>query len=135
MSQFALTFEMAQKLVAAACAEAGKQGLGVSAVVVDRGGHMVAAGRMDGVSYATAEIARRKAATAAGFAAPLSAIAEMTKSDPLIATVFGSSPELLAVPGGMPVMLDGVAIGGLGISGGHYAQDQGVAEAAVRALG
>ncbi len=42
---------------------------------------------------------------------------------------------MIAVGGGYPLLDDGKLIGGIGISGGNYQQDQDVAETALKALG
>ncbi|GGX45886.1 hypothetical protein GCM10010341_79570 [Streptomyces noursei] len=41
----------------------------------------------------------------------------------------------MAVGGGYPIIDDGQCVGGLGISGGSYEQDQQAAEEALAALG
>jgi uncharacterized protein GlcG (DUF336 family) len=41
----------------------------------------------------------------------------------------------MAAAGGFPIMEDGAIIGGLGISGGSWAQDQEAGEAALRDFG
>ena len=37
--------------------------------------------------------------------------------------------------GGTPINVDGVMIGGIGVSGGHYSQDQECADAGLAAIG
>lgn len=44
-------------------------------------------------------------------------------------------PRLTAVGGGYPIIENGRCVGGLGISGGTYEQDQQAAEEALSALG
>ncbi|HEX6313182.1 MAG TPA: heme-binding protein [Acidimicrobiia bacterium] len=120
----------AQGIVRKAVEAAQGQGLPVAAVVVDRGGHPVAMARMDGVSFVMSDAARRKATMAGAMGAPTHAVAEMAKSDDLIAAAFTGSDHVLALPGGLPIMGDSGPIGGIGIAGGHYTQDQAIAEAA-----
>jgi uncharacterized protein GlcG (DUF336 family) len=55
-------------------------------------------------------------------------------SEPMVAPL-GQHPRLMAVGGGVPIMLDGKLAGGIGISGGTSAQDHEAAEDALRALG
>lgn len=121
----------AQGLVRKAVEAAAGQGVPIAAVVVDRGGHVVAAARMDGVSFVMTDVAQKKATMASAMGAPTHAVAEMTKSDDLLAAAFTGSDHVIALGGGLPVMGDGGPVGGLGISGGHYTQDQAIAEAAM----
>jgi len=121
----------AQSLVTKAVEAARAQGRPAAVVVVDRGGHVVASARMDGVSFVMADVARRKATLSSAMGAPTHVIAEMAQGDPALANAFTGSSDVIALGGGFPIMGDGGPIGGLGVAGGHYSQDQAVAEAAV----
>jgi len=55
-------------------------------------------------------------------------------SDPKVAQL-AHVPRLVAVGGGYPIKESGKLVGGIGVSGGTYQQDQDIAEAALRALG
>lgn len=121
----------AQGLVTKTIEAARAQGVAVAAVVVDRGGHVVAAARMDGVSFVMADVARKKATLSSAMGAPTHAVAEMAKGDALLAAAFTGSDDVIALGGGLPVMGEAGPVGGLGVAGGHYTQDQAVAEAAM----
>lgn len=121
----------AQGLVTKAVEAAQDQGVPVAAVVVDRGGHIVAAARMDGVSFVMTDVARKKATLSSAMGAPTHAVAEMATSDVLLAAAFTGSDDVIALGGGLPVMGEAGPVGGLGVAGGHYTQDQAVAEAAM----
>ena len=43
--------------------------------------------------------------------------------------------RLVIFGGGYPITVDGRLVGGIGVSGGHYSEDQKVAEAGLVALG
>jgi uncharacterized protein GlcG (DUF336 family) len=120
------TLEIAKGLIDAAHAEAKRRHVTVAAVVVDRAGHIIACARMDGAPFVTVEIARRKATTAACFGVALSSFVEVVKTDSLIPTALGSVADLILLPGAVPV-----GSGALGISGGHYTDDQAIADACV----
>jgi glc operon protein GlcG len=120
----------AQALVQQAVAAAAAESLAIAAVVVDRGGHPIATARMDGASFLMTDVARRKATMASAMGTPTHAIAEMAKSDDLLAAAFTGSEHVIALGGGLPLMGEGAPIGGLGVAGGHYTQDQAIAEAA-----
>ena len=121
----------AQSLIDGAVKAATEMGLPIAAVVTDLGGHIVASARMDGVGFIMGEVARRKATTSATFGAPTHALAELAKSDALINDAFTGVDEIVVLAGGYPVVAGGGCVGGLGISGGHYTQDQAVAEKAL----
>jgi uncharacterized protein GlcG (DUF336 family) len=58
-------------------------------------------------------------------------IVEMAKGDEVLALAFSGESQIAALPGGLPIAGDAGPVGGIGISGGHYSQDQAIAEAAV----
>jgi uncharacterized protein GlcG (DUF336 family) len=120
------TLEIAKGLIDAAHAEARRRHVKVAAAVVDKAGHLIACARMDGASFITMELARRKATTAACFGVALSTFVDMVKTDSFIPTALGSVADLILLPGAVPV-----GSGALGISGGHYADDQAIADACV----
>ncbi len=103
---------------------ARRYGLDVSIVAVDASGHIIAAARRDLTSAASFEAARKKAFTAAAMKMPTAALTEMIANDPVSLRALQANPDLLAVPGGFPLVLDGVCIGGIGISGGAWHDDQ-----------
>lgn len=121
-------YDTAAAAVARTVAEARTQGLAVAVAVTDLGGHVVAAGRMDGVGFVSAAAARRKAVTAASFGAPTAGVAAMVADDPALAAALRAAPELELLPGGFPLQVDGTTVGGIGIAGGHHSQDQALGE-------
>lgn len=122
----------AQRVIDTALEVAGAQGALVATVVVDRGGHIVAAARMDGISFVMTDVARRKATLASAMALPTGSVADMAGADPLLLGAFTGSPDVLALGGGAPIMGSNGPIGGLGIAGGHYTSDQAIADKAVQ---
>lgn len=109
--------------------EAATRSAAITVVVVDSGGHVVASARGDGVGYVATDFARRKAITSATFAAPTQEIAESFGQDSMLAAAFTGSPDILLLPGGFPVLVDGACVGGIGIAGSHYSQDHAVGQA------
>jgi glc operon protein GlcG len=103
--------------------QAERYGLDVAIVAVDRGGRDVLAYRTDLTAYNALEPARRKAVTAAAMGMPTSTLVAMTMPDPIAQRALAASPDMLAVPGGFPIVLDNICIGGIGVSGGHYTDD------------
>jgi uncharacterized protein GlcG (DUF336 family) len=127
----ALTLEQAQALVGKAIAAGTAQSCPIVAVVVDPGGHIVAAARMDGVSFINTEVARKKALSGAAFGMPTHDVVEAVSRDPLAKVVVLNDPTINLLPGGMPIREGDAVVGGLGIAGGFYMQDRAIAEFAV----
>jgi glc operon protein GlcG len=102
-------------------------------VVVDTGGHIVAALRMDGNGSGTVEFAFAKAEAAAAWGFSTAHMVESAAANP----GFARAPHVVTVPGGVPVFsADGkVRIGAVGVSGEAPADDAECAEAGIRAAG
>jgi len=129
----AITFDQAQKAAAAAQAEAKKNNWGVVIVVVDSGGHMVMLQRLDNTQYASIDIAKGKAVTAVNFRRPTKALEDVIAGGGAglrLLRVDGATP----LEGGIPIVVDGKIIGGIGVSGVLSSQDAQVARAGADAL-
>ncbi len=115
----------------AAHATAKKQSEAI--VVVDTGGHIVAALRMDGNGSGIFDFALAKAQAAAAWGFSTAQMVEAAKGTP----GFANAPHVVTVPGGIPLFsADGkVRIGAVGASGEAPADDAECAEAGVRAAG
>ena len=125
-----ITLAEAKTAVAAAEAEARKQGWSMVIVVVEPNGALVMSEKMDGSQYGSNDVARRKAETSANFRRPTSYFQEAVKGGTLNAIFSGA----LAIEGGELLMIDGKIAGAIGASGGSGAQDGSVARAGVAAL-
>ena len=108
--------------------------LNVSVVAVDTGGHLIALYRTDRTIFSASEAARRKAVAAAALHMPTATQAHMFQNDPLVVTALTASGDMLIVPGGFPMIVDGNCVGGFGIAGGHYSEDQMLGEHALATL-
>jgi glc operon protein GlcG len=126
-----LSVDRALDLVRRVLQEAAGQSMPVAVVVVDQGGHQVAAARGDGVGFVATDFARRKAVASATFASTTQSLTEAFGQDPLLPSAFANSADVSLLPGGFPLILDGTCVGGLGVSGGHYSQDHAVGAAAL----
>jgi uncharacterized protein GlcG (DUF336 family) len=127
-----ITLEQAKKAMAAAEAEARKNNWPVVIAIVDSGGHLVMLQRLE-AQNASIDIAIGKASTAVNFRRPTKAL-----EDSLAAG--GTSVRILAVKGayplqgGLPIVVDGRIVGGIGVSGVLATQDEVVAKAGLDAL-
>ena len=126
-----ITIEQAKKVMVAAEAEARKNNWPVVISIVDSGGHLVALQRLD-AQTASIDISIGKATTAAAFRRPSKAL-----EDGLAAGGAGlrilSVRAATALQGGVPFVVDGKIIGGIGVSGVTAAQDEMVAMAGAAA--
>ena len=128
-----LTLELAEAQAAVdavitAAGEAGHRGVAVS--VVDRSGEVIAMARMDGAFALSIDTALRKAQTAACYGASTGHIAEGVDIKLAIAT----EGKRINLPGGLPIIVDGHLIGGIGVGSGSGAQDLEVAKVGISAL-
>jgi glc operon protein GlcG len=129
------SFAVAQRVVSIACAEAAELLLRVAVVVVDRGGHIVASGRMDNVGFLNVEVARRKATAAVTFGVPTHGMHDMlVRDERLTRALAATDDQIITLPGGFPLTEITTLVGGFGIAGGHYEQDQLVGERVMKAL-
>jgi len=126
-----VSLENAQKIVQRALEAAAAQSVRVAAVVLDTGGHIVAAARMDGVGPLNLDVARRKAYAVVNLGVSTAEMLQMVSRDPLITTVLHSEPSIVMLPGGLPIREGERLVGALGIAGGFYPQDQAIAEYAL----
>lgn len=125
-----LTFEGAQKLLAAATAKAREMNVPQCICIVDAGGHLLTMGRMDGAFALSIETALRKARTAAAYGIPTGGIAQALE----IKLAIGTDGQRINLLGGLPVIVDGHVVGGIGVGSGTGEQDREVAAAALGAI-
>ena len=102
-------------------------------VVVDAGGHVVAALRMDGNGSGIFEFAQAKAEAAAAWGFSTAQMEQSAKETP----GFANARHVVTVAGGLPIFsANGQArIGAVGVSGEAPADDAECAEAGIRAAG
>jgi glc operon protein GlcG len=116
----ALTLDGAKQVIAAAAAEAQKLAApGGVIAVVDAGGNLLAAERLDGTFAAGANISIGKARTAALFKKPTKVFEDTINKG---RTAMTALPDFTPLQGGVPIEADGVVIGGVGVSGAASAQ-------------
>ncbi|WP_433273437.1 heme-binding protein [Actinosynnema sp. CS-041913] len=124
----------ARRLVDAALARAEQLGVQVGVVVVDQGGNVKALARMDGASFLQTPLATGKAVTAAGFGLPTDALGQFLSGNPVLLAGLSTQPGVAVIPGGVPIVVDGVVVGGVGVAGGQGGEDGPIADAGLAAL-
>jgi glc operon protein GlcG len=131
LEQKTLSLAAAKKIAAAAEAEAAKNKWTMAIAVLDDGGHLLYLERMDGTQIGSIEVAQGKARTAVHFKRPSKIFEDAIAANHLaLITIAG----VTAIRGGLPVMVDGEAVGAIGVSGGDPQQDEQCAEAGLAAL-
>ena len=126
-------------MLAAAIAKAEEFNVAVTVAIVDAGGHMLVLERMDGGRFHTVHSSTTKAVTAASNKRPTTAKgAQGQDLDTLHAvglSLAAGPARWTAMEGGFSILLDGQCLGGIGVSGGDWKQDEEIAKAAVLAVG
>jgi glc operon protein GlcG len=139
-NQVKLNLAGAKRILEAAEAKAKEMKLTVNIAVVDDGGHPLAFARMDGARPASAYTAQTKAVTAATFRQATGPVPPGAKTpDPLLNlslqnAAAASGGKLTTLYGGVPVVVDGQVIGGVGVGGASGEQDTEIAKAGIAAL-
>ena len=100
-------------------------------VIVDASGETLGELRMQGAKYLSRLSARSKARTAASIGAPSDAIPEAVRPHIAAAT----QGQVTGLGGGLPIVIAGHLVGGIGIGSGSPDQDIAVGQAALSAIG
>ena len=123
----------------AALARAAELGIAATVAIVDDGGHLLMLERMEGGRFHTVHSATTKAVTAASNKRPTTTKgAQGQELDVLhaLGLALAAGPKnWTAMEGGYPVMVENECIGGIGVSGGDWKQDEDIAQAALSAIG
>lgn len=122
-------------LAALAKASAQQEALGrqVAIAIADDHGELIAYIRMDGASFQAGVLAQSKAYTAARDRQPTANLGEWSRSSGR-AIAYWTDPKITGFGGGLPVVVDGKVVGGVGVSGLSEADDAGVAELVISLL-
>ena len=128
-----INLEQARKAAAAAAEEAKKINTFMAIAVVSPSGDLVYFEKMDNTQYASVNIAIHKARTAARFRRPTSSFEERVGQGGVGLTLL-TLDDIIASPGGNPIIVGGKLIGAIGLSGGTGAQDNQASLAGVNAL-
>lgn len=122
----------ARDLIAAAEAEAQKHDWKMNIAVVDPNGDLVAFERMDDAQLASITVSQEKARTAARYRRPTAVWYDAIQTGEVYIPTL--DPQLVASPGGFPLISGGKLIGAIGCSGGASLQDAVVCKAALAKL-
>lgn len=129
-----VTLQQAQTMVAAAISKAEDLGIKISVAVCDSGGRLVAFARMDGAIWAGVYGSQGKAVASVAFGRPSGEMQERAGSPIVTGIRSAEGDHMIASLGGVPVIVDGAAIGACGVGGGTGEEDEECARAAVEAV-
>jgi len=120
---------MAKAIAEATIAACKEKGYHTAAAVVDRAGQVLVILRDEAASAQTAEMARRKAYTARMFRTTTLEFQKRTLEPSYAAQ--RDVADILALGGGVPILVGNEAIGAVGSSGSSQEQDDACAKAGV----
>ncbi|KON80793.1 heme-binding protein [Azoarcus sp. PA01] len=126
----ALTLDDVRRIAAAAEAEALRQGWAVTIAVCDAGGHAIWLQRMDGAPLMSASVAPEKARTCVMSGKSSKIFEDMVNKGRFAAL----SMPVVPLEGGEPIIVDGMVIGAVGVSGVKAGEDAQVARAGLAVL-
>ena len=128
-----ISLEQAKVVLAAAEAEARKQGWPMAIAVVDTAGNLVAFSKIDNTQIASVKISQGKANSAIGFKRPTKALQDALEKGGVNLRVL-SLEGAVPAEGGIPLVSNGLFIGAIGVSGMASDQDGVVAAAGAAAI-
>lgn len=125
----------AERMTQAAIKKARELGFSIAVTIVDESGIIKHFARMDNAPLIAVDASRKKAMTAVGFGLSTgNAWFSYIKNDPILREGVHGFRDFMLMGGGIPIMAGNQVIGAIGISGGHYANDQECAAAALASL-
>jgi glc operon protein GlcG len=127
----ALALAGADMVAQAAEAQALGRGARVVIAVVDEGGKPIVLRRLDGAQVASVDVAMDKARSAAVFRRPSKELEDQVRDGRFGALQLAGGVTL---QGGIPLVVEGQAVGAIGVSGETPDEDEAVALAGARAL-
>ena len=128
-----INLEQARKAIAAGQAEARKNSWPVAIAIVDTAGNLVAYEKMDNTQTASILVAIDKGRSAAIYRRPTKVFEDLVAKGGAGVRALNLR-DASVVDGGLPIVVDGKVIGGIGVSGVAGDQDGMVAKAGAGAL-
>ena len=130
-----ITPEAVQAALDAALKKAQDLDVAVNIALVDNAGHLAGFIRQVGAFLHSIDIAIDKAYTAVSFGLPTVQWHEALQNDSVaVREGIVRRPRFVVFGGGLPIVLDGQRIGGIGVSGASEAQDGMIAQAGLDAI-
>lgn len=118
-------------MAAAVEAEAAKRNVQVTFCIMDENANVLFLQKADGAGTNTIQFAQRKARHSAIYRQPSKASADRLKGGDLFVL---SMPDAFPNQGGLPIRVEGIVIGSIGVSGAASEVDEAIGQAAIDAL-
>ena len=129
-----LTGTTANAILQKAFAQAEKDGLFVTITVVDKSGQTLAVLRHHNAGVHTIRASYKKAYTACSQKRETAEIAKGLKDGSIPDDIRFLDENILMMDGGIPIYIDGVVVGGIGVGGAHGSEDVRIAKAGLVGL-
>lgn len=130
-----LTLDSCLNMYKLAVQKANEIGFNIAITVCDTGGNTKLFCRMDNAPLIASDISRKKAVTAVGFGMGTGKDwFDFIKDDPILNGGAHDIKDFMLLGGGKPIYINEQLVGAIGVSGGHYTQDEACCEAALLAV-
>ncbi|KAA3515297.1 GlcG/HbpS family heme-binding protein [Agrobacterium rosae] len=127
-----LSIDDARVLIDGARTKAQEIGVPMCIAITDESGQLISFERMDGGKITSTIIAQDKAYTAAGAKRTTESYGVASQpGSPAFGINSAIGGRLMVVGGGLPVIIDGEVVGGIGLSSGTPSQDTQCAQAGI----
>lgn len=130
-----LNSDMALTLAKAATEIAKDRELRICVAILGAAGELLVFLRNDDAIPAAQRICQQKAKTALHFRTATQLLFERSLERPSLQSGFSNQPDIMLLPGGIPLFADGTCIGAIGVSGAKDYEDVEIAQAAIQQAG
>lgn len=129
-----LNTKMVTEIVRAAFQEAEKDGLAVTITIVDKSGQTLAVLRHHNAGVHTVRASYKKAFTAVSQKRETAQIAQGIRDGNIPGDIRYLDENILIMDGGIPIFINGVVVGGIGVGGAHGNEDVRIAKAGLKII-
>ncbi len=129
-----LTSEMAFEMVQSAMTEAKKKDQFISVTIVDKSGQILAVQRHHSAGVHTLTASYKKAFTACSQKRETAEIGKGVKEGIIPEDIRFLNENISIMDGGIPIVINGIVVGGIGVGGAHGNEDVKIAKAGLKGL-
>lgn len=129
-----LPSNVAAEMAKLAFAEAEKNGQFVTVTIVDKSGQILAVQRHHSAGVHTLSASYKKAFTACSQKKETAEIGKGVREGIIPEDIRYLNDNISIIDGGIPILINGVVVGGIGVGGAHGNEDVKIAKAALKAL-
>ncbi len=135
-TQSVISLGLAQQAAEAALKQCASDGYKISVAVVGPEGVLRILLRADGAGPHTIDSSKKKAYTAASMRRATSFFSDLIEKKPNLAGLRDMNKDILILGGGLPIVIAGEIVGGIGVGGAPGAHlDEACAETGLRKIG